>query len=232
MSCVAYEYVVRHVWIRHMSRTNKSCIAYKRVVCYGVATISRLLKIIGLFCKRALFKRRNLANETYNFKEPTNRSHPIRMEAWYEKSDDSWRVISHTYGKFVSPMLGACQLPIGENCGHCNILQHAATHCNTLQHAASHCTALQHTAPHCNALQHTAPHCNTLHHTAPHCTTLHHTAPHCTTLQHTATHCNTLQHTATHCNALQRTATCCDTLRHTATHCNTLRHTATHCNTL
>jgi len=25
-----------------------------RVVCYGVATVSRLLKIIGLFCKRAL----------------------------------------------------------------------------------------------------------------------------------------------------------------------------------
>jgi len=46
-------------------------------VCYGVATISRLLKIIGLFCKRALYKRRYSAKETYDFKEPTNRSHPI-----------------------------------------------------------------------------------------------------------------------------------------------------------
>ena len=44
---------------------------------YGVATISRLLKIIGLFCKRALSKRLCSAKETYNFKEPTNRSHPI-----------------------------------------------------------------------------------------------------------------------------------------------------------
>ena len=43
---------------------------------YGVATISRRLKIIGLFCKRALQKRRYSAEETYKFKEPTNRSHP------------------------------------------------------------------------------------------------------------------------------------------------------------
>jgi len=46
-------------------------------VCYRVATISRLLKIMGLFCKRALKKRQYSASETYNFKEPTNRSHPI-----------------------------------------------------------------------------------------------------------------------------------------------------------
>jgi len=42
-----------------------------------VASTSRLLKIIGLFCKRALQKRRYSAKETSNFKEPTNRSHPI-----------------------------------------------------------------------------------------------------------------------------------------------------------
>jgi len=48
---------------------------------YGVATISRLLKIIGLFCKRALQKRLYSAEETYDFKEPTNRSHPIRCPA-------------------------------------------------------------------------------------------------------------------------------------------------------
>jgi len=44
---------------------------------YGVATISRLLKIIGLFCKRDINKRLYSTKETYNFKEPTNRSHPI-----------------------------------------------------------------------------------------------------------------------------------------------------------
>ena len=46
---------------------------------YGVATISRLLKIIGVFCKRALQKRLYSTKETYDFKEPTNRSHPIYM---------------------------------------------------------------------------------------------------------------------------------------------------------
>ena len=44
---------------------------------YGVAICRRLLEITGLFCKRALSKRRYSAKETYNFKEPTNRSHPI-----------------------------------------------------------------------------------------------------------------------------------------------------------
>ena len=42
-----------------------------------MATISRLLKIIGLFGKIALLKRRYSAKETYNLKKPTNRSHPI-----------------------------------------------------------------------------------------------------------------------------------------------------------
>ena len=45
---------------------------------YGVASISRLLKNICLFCKRALQKRPIYCKETYDFKEPTNRSHPIR----------------------------------------------------------------------------------------------------------------------------------------------------------
>ena len=46
---------------------------------YGVATTSRLLILIitGLFCKRVLWKRRCSAKETYHFKEPTDRSHPI-----------------------------------------------------------------------------------------------------------------------------------------------------------
>ena len=42
-----------------------------------MAEIRRLLQIIGLFCKRALLKRPYSANETYDFKEPSNRSHPI-----------------------------------------------------------------------------------------------------------------------------------------------------------
>ena len=39
-------------------------------VCYGVATISRRLKMIGLSCKRALLNRRYSANETYILRRP------------------------------------------------------------------------------------------------------------------------------------------------------------------
>jgi len=46
---------------------------------YGVATISRLPKIAGLFCKRALQKRKYSAKETYHFKEPTVCSHPTAV---------------------------------------------------------------------------------------------------------------------------------------------------------
>jgi len=44
---------------------------------YGVATISRLLKIICLFCRISSLLSGSFAKETYDFREPTNRSHPI-----------------------------------------------------------------------------------------------------------------------------------------------------------
>ena len=44
---------------------------------YGLATISRLLKFIGLFCKILSLLQGFFAKQTYDFKEPTNRSHPI-----------------------------------------------------------------------------------------------------------------------------------------------------------
>ena len=47
----------------------------------AVATMCRRLKNTGLLCKRALQKRRYSAKETYNFKEPANRSNPIVMKA-------------------------------------------------------------------------------------------------------------------------------------------------------
>ena len=49
---------------------------------YGVAIIGRILKIIGLFCKRALHKRLYSAKETYRFEEPTNRSQPMLRLAY------------------------------------------------------------------------------------------------------------------------------------------------------
>jgi len=42
-----------------------------------VATISRLLQIIGLFCRISSLLQGFFAKETYNLKEPSNRSHPI-----------------------------------------------------------------------------------------------------------------------------------------------------------
>jgi len=42
---------------------------------YGVATISRLLKIIGLFCRISSFLWGPFAKETYDFKEPTIRAY-------------------------------------------------------------------------------------------------------------------------------------------------------------
>ena len=56
---------------------------------YGVAPSSRLLKIVGLFCKRALLNRWYSAKMTCNFKEPTNRSHPI----WSKRI--SWIIYVH-----------------------------------------------------------------------------------------------------------------------------------------
>jgi len=44
---------------------------------YGVATIGRLLKMIGLFCRILSLLLVSFAKETYHLKEPTNRSHPI-----------------------------------------------------------------------------------------------------------------------------------------------------------
>jgi len=44
---------------------------------YGVATISTLLKMIGLFCRISSVFQGSFAKETYNLNEPTNCSHPI-----------------------------------------------------------------------------------------------------------------------------------------------------------
>ena len=44
---------------------------------YGVDKISRLLKIICLFCRVQSFLQGSFAKETYNFEEPPNHSHPI-----------------------------------------------------------------------------------------------------------------------------------------------------------
>jgi len=63
--------------VLHDQNGNPEMACKTKIYIYGVATISRLLRITGLFCKRALQKRLYSAKETDNFKEPTNCSHPI-----------------------------------------------------------------------------------------------------------------------------------------------------------
>ena len=71
---------------------------------HAVATIIRLLKITGLFCKRALRKRLHSAKETYNFKEPTNRSHLIACKL----SPRNWVYV--TCGWVMSHVNGSCHV--------------------------------------------------------------------------------------------------------------------------
>ena len=58
--------------------------------------ISRLLKVIGLICKRAQYKRLYSAKETYNFREPGNRSHPIFKKAISKAAARAHTHTSHT----------------------------------------------------------------------------------------------------------------------------------------
>jgi len=51
----------RHVYIRY----------------YGLATVSRIDYIIGLFHRIWCLLQGSFAKETYNFIDPTDRSHPI-----------------------------------------------------------------------------------------------------------------------------------------------------------
>jgi len=68
-------------WLRTYNRNtwryNRKTRMHVYMQLYGVATISRLLEIIGLFCRISSLLHGSFAKETYHFKEPTNRSHPI-----------------------------------------------------------------------------------------------------------------------------------------------------------
>ena len=46
-------------------------------ISYGVATVSRIDKIMGLFCRISYLLQVSFAKETNHFIDPTNQSHPI-----------------------------------------------------------------------------------------------------------------------------------------------------------
>jgi len=61
--------------------------------------MSRLLKIIGLFRRISSLLKDSFAKETYNFKAPTNRSHPIVTEYLMCICDISDREIDRQTGR-------------------------------------------------------------------------------------------------------------------------------------
>jgi len=79
---------IQHIY-EHLNKTTK--LSRECIPLYGMATISRMLKNLGLFCKRDLQKRPIFCEETYIFKRPTHRSHPISksivhgQHSWMDK---------------------------------------------------------------------------------------------------------------------------------------------------
>ena len=135
----------------------------------GVATISRLLEMIGLFCKRALQNRRYSAKATCNFKEPTNCSHPI----WEYDSDD-WMPLYEAFRRVWMPLSDDSLLLMLIFTWIVNLLGRRRRMCSSGYHAREPCSdgflpfmmiwrwrtnllaRRWHTATHCNTLQHTA----------------------------------------------------------------------------
>ena len=57
---------------------------------YGVATISRMLKNICLFAEYRSLLQGSFAKETYIFKHPTNRSHPIEFYSEFQNNTEEF----------------------------------------------------------------------------------------------------------------------------------------------
>jgi len=53
----------------------------KRALDYGLATVIRIDKVIGLFCRIVSLLQGSFAKETYDCIDPTNRSHPIEQKS-------------------------------------------------------------------------------------------------------------------------------------------------------
>ena len=120
------------------------CISHTKQ--YGVAMNSRLLKVVDLFCKRALSKRLHSASMHLSHNEcisHTMNPYIFSRRNIFKCKDHmmfTWFIIHMNLYLFDSHInFGMIVLPAT----HCNTLQHTATHCNTLQHTATHCNTLQ-----------------------------------------------------------------------------------------
>jgi len=128
------EWVVSQVWMSPFTHMNESRHTCKCVISYmwmsdfrhanesyyGVATISRLLKIIGLFCKRALENRLYSAKETYELRSLLIVATPYTH---------SW-VIWHMCMSRVTHMHGSFRTCDVKSCHTCEwVLRHMWTSC-------------------------------------------------------------------------------------------------------
>ena len=171
-----------------------------------MATVSRRLKITGLFCRISSLLQGSFAKETCHFKEPTDRSHPIEGKRRAKKQQRKYKKTKNNFS-FLDDIYHRVQH--GGKVKNVRVLIYIYTHnCGKIypriqqenQNSTKKRMPAEHTARHCNALQRTTTHRNALQHTAIQCNTLEtrHTAMHCNTLQHDAMHCNTVQYGAKH----------------------------------
>jgi len=205
---------------------------------YGVATISRLLKIIGLFCRILSLLSGSFAKETCNFKGPTNRSHPIwqveefvvsprirgmnaRLQQWAAKEymrgsasldmGISWRICG--YARLRMQCVAVC----------CSVLQCVAVCCSVLhiREFVDHlrmCTTTY--VRSCGMLQCVAVCCSVLQCVAVCCTFGNPWLIWMCTNTH-AVCCSALQCVAVCCSVLQCVAVCCSVLQCVAVHLRT-----------
>jgi len=180
-SCHTYEWVMSQIWRIRVAGMN--C---------GVASLKLYLKIIGLFCKRELIKRQYSAKETYNFKEPTNRSHPI--------------VVFHISKSHTAHIHESPHAKVIHTCAH------NYTHPQSFSSARTHTLTQIHTHTHTHANAHTRIHKSTHSHA--------HTHTHIwrSVLQCVAVWGSVLQCVAVCCSVLQCVAVCCSVL-HTQIWC-------------
>ena len=124
------KYELSYIWMRRVANMNESCHTY------GVATISRLLKIIGLFCRISSLLYGSFAKKTLTFKEPTNRSHSIWISLVFHVIafclTYEW-VTFHIWMSHVIHVNELCHswLSDTQKCTYTNVHAHKCTHTHT-----------------------------------------------------------------------------------------------------
>ena len=138
--------------------------------CYGVALVSRNDKIIGLFCKRALLKRRYPAKETYDLINPTDCSHSISvtLDTYMSCVYMTW-VLTHnmcllhvTYMHTTHMLHNSSRVRFLSS----SVLQRVAVCCSVLQCVAVCFSVLQHVIVCYSVLQRVAVCCSVLQYVA------------------------------------------------------------------